>query len=867
MTALRKPVGMTVAEAEEFFTRCNVVVTTADIAGDCSDEVALRIASLCSHLFVDEAHHVRAPTWERVRDSFTGKAVLQFTATPYRGDRKLVDGKVVYNYPLRKAQEEQYFRPIRFLPVEEYNEDLGDGRIAAAAVAQLDADLKAGHDHLLMARCSGIAKAADLHKLYLRIAARHRPVLAHSKLNAKAKEAAVAGLRSRASRIVVCVDMFGEGFDLPELKVAALHDVHKSLAVTLQFTGRFTRTKANVGDATVVANTANVEVQEALQALYGEEPDWNLLLRDLSEGATAGHGHRSEFARGFTERPDRIPLQNVFPKMSTVVYQTVCPVWRPDRATAAVKNLYDKPALNPKARVLMLVTREYEPVPWGEVRGISNTTYHLYLLHWDQDTRLLYIHGSDNDSLHEGLAKAVCGEDVRPLKGERVYRVLHGINRLILMNLGLGHTLSRAVRFTMHVGADIRAGLSEAHAQNKFKTNLFGRGYAGGDKASAGCSAKGRIWSFQVATDIGEWVAWCHGIGQKLQDDTIDVEEIFRGAIIPAPVTVRPAAVPVVIDWAEALLERSEDAVKLESGGLQVPFYEVSLGVTEHEEAGPIRFQVRCEGWPAQTIIYEVCFGAGRVEYVPLGPSEPHLLSGRRRRPLSQYLQEEPPVIRFHDGSFLWYDHFYPAPNGPREAFDRARIEAWTWTGVDLTKESQTQAKLPDSIQRRVIEHLLAASGKDAFDIVFDDDGSGEAADVVAMRIDGERLLVRLYHCKYSAEATPGHRVKDMYEVCGQAQRSVYWKGQAAALLDHLVHRESVRTAKGGLSRFERGDLKTVKFLRKKLRTLTPKFEIHIVQPGLSQAAAETAQLELLAVTELYLKDTFEVALGVIASV
>ncbi|WP_346763412.1 hypothetical protein [Escherichia sp. E4694] len=35
--------------------------------------------------------------------------------------------------------------------------------------------------------------------------------------------------------------MLGEGYDLPNLKIAALHDHHKSLAVTLQFIGRFTR--------------------------------------------------------------------------------------------------------------------------------------------------------------------------------------------------------------------------------------------------------------------------------------------------------------------------------------------------------------------------------------------------------------------------------------------------------------------------------------------------------------------------------------------------------------------------------------------------------------------------------------------------
>ena len=45
--------------------------------------------------------------------------------------------------------------------------------------------------------------------------------------------------------------MLGEGFDLPELKIAAFHDVKKSLPITLQFAGRFTRTSRdnNLGKA------------------------------------------------------------------------------------------------------------------------------------------------------------------------------------------------------------------------------------------------------------------------------------------------------------------------------------------------------------------------------------------------------------------------------------------------------------------------------------------------------------------------------------------------------------------------------------------------------------------------------------------
>lgn len=60
--------------------------------------------------------------------------------------------------------------------------------------------------------------------------------------------------------------------------------------------------------------------------------------------------------------------------------------------------------------------------------------------------------------------------------------------------------------------------------------------------------------------------------------------------------------------------------------------------------------------------------------------------------------------------------------------------------------------------------------------------------------------------------------------------------------------------------------MKTLKLLKKKLRTLRSESEIYIVQPGLSRAAAQTAQLELLAVTEMYLQMTLAISLTVIAS-
>jgi len=78
----------------------------SDSVGLREPSIQTRMAALCTHLFIDEAQHAEAPTWNTFRERFGGKLVLQFTATPFREDSQAVDGKLVYVYPLRKAQPE-----------------------------------------------------------------------------------------------------------------------------------------------------------------------------------------------------------------------------------------------------------------------------------------------------------------------------------------------------------------------------------------------------------------------------------------------------------------------------------------------------------------------------------------------------------------------------------------------------------------------------------------------------------------------------------------------------------------------------------------------------------------------------------------
>jgi superfamily II DNA or RNA helicase len=81
-----------------------------------------------------------------------------------------------------------------------------------------------------MARAANVARAEEVFECY-RPYAEFNPVQIHTGITSKAEREDIrARIISGRSRIVVCVGMLGEGFDLPELKIAAFHDIRKTLS-------------------------------------------------------------------------------------------------------------------------------------------------------------------------------------------------------------------------------------------------------------------------------------------------------------------------------------------------------------------------------------------------------------------------------------------------------------------------------------------------------------------------------------------------------------------------------------------------------------------------------------------------------------
>lgn len=221
-----------------------------------------------------------------------------------------------------------------------------------------------------------------MHAIYSELAEDLKPALIHSKMPASQRRETMTSIQAGASLIIVCVNMLGEGFDLPQLKIAALHDMHKSLAITLQFLGRFVRTGGNdLGSATVIANLADARVDNAIRDLYSEDADWNMVVRTLAEGATQEHIKNVEFFDSFEDIPEEIPLQNILPKMTTVVFRIECASWNPQKASEVISGgkLAAGPSYSQSNNVMWYVTRDDTPVEWGNLRQLRNVNWNLFV--------------------------------------------------------------------------------------------------------------------------------------------------------------------------------------------------------------------------------------------------------------------------------------------------------------------------------------------------------------------------------------------------------------------------------------------------------------------------------------------------------
>lgn len=872
----------TAEELAAFIVQCNVVITTMQIINSAPQDQQDVYVSAFTNVFVDEAHHIVATSWRKFADRFPKNQLIQFTATPFRNDGQRLEGKIIFNYPLKQAQADGYYRTINFLSVREYEDDKADRAIAVRAIEQLRSDLDAGYHHMLMARCESKRRAVEAYEIYQELCPDLNPVVIYSG-HPQYKENYGTILR-RETKVIVCVNMLGEGFDLPELKIAAFHNIRKSLPVTLQFAGRFTRTSrdTNLGNASFVANLADVVVQQELDNLYEEDADWNMLLANANDNRVENQEEYKQLLDGFRNGVNsKIPVSSIYPKLSAVVYKSNSSTWHPDDFLKGIRGYDDLDFtsydVNDAEKLVVAVYAKEQNVEGIHVKDVKTLAWSYLVLFWDVNKNLLYINSSDNGSVFKEIANHVVGEDGRVpvlVKGMDVFRTFHNLKRTKLRNVGLKVYLGKDVRYRMHAGRDVERALSDAELQNSEKAFVVGDGFENGDKTSIGASYKGRIWSLNGAGNVLTFKDWCIEQGEKLTDESIDGNQILTQTLIPMTVHNMPnKAVAFAIDWDSIMWDERENYFIFCLLGVESHLFNTDLVLSSDN---PVQ---------GNSVFFAVTNGTQRVEFkmelfenrqnpnnvyadyriTKLTEGNATISYGRKMINLEEFLYDNAPTIFFADGASLCGTEYIEL-NTPPAIYDRNRIIQWDWQGVNLGEESQGVApnlKIK-SIQYHVIQELMAGD----FDIIYDDDNAGEIADVITMKHLDNKLHIGLYHLKFAQEGMVSNRIGNFYEVCGQAQKSANWKyKEAEELVDHMLRRETKHEGGYECSRIQKGDKETlVKLLKLAKKKIPVEYSIYIVQPGTSKAGASNEILTLLGVTDSYLKDKTGIDLHVITS-
>lgn len=485
----------TTEEAEELATSANIFVATTDILKASDQNAVNALCNRCSHLFVDEAHHISATTWQAVRDRFNGRKVIQFTATPFRNDGNTLGGRIIYNYSMGEAQRAGYFTKINFVPVEEYFDDYGDIAIARKGIEILKRDLADNRDHLMMARVNTRPRAEQVYKLYLELAPELHPIIVHSGYGKSEIQKRLDTLLSRQSKIVICVDMLGEGYDLPNLKVAAIHDHHKSLAITLQFIGRFTRSsyQNNVKEASVVMNIADPDIEGDLQRLYAQGADWDTVLRYLSENRIEREIRLQEIVDALRDKGNlhkQISLWNLKPSYTAMLFKTSCMEWSPEEFDQYLPKFKEYwYSIAEEENILVLLAVQSTPVKWGTYKELSDTNYKLLIAQWDRQRQALFIFSNDYKVFRiEKMAEALCQEKCELMCGEKIFNIFNGMEYPLARNLGASQI--GAISFTQFFGSNVTDGLSQIEKSQSTLSNIACLGYEHGEKVVWGCSQK-----------------------------------------------------------------------------------------------------------------------------------------------------------------------------------------------------------------------------------------------------------------------------------------------------------------------------------------------------------------------------------------
>ena len=742
-------------------------------------------------VIIDEAHHAPAPTWRAILEHLAPKQALLLTATPRRRDGQQLPGVHIFHYPVRQAIAEGIYKPIR--PVIRR---LPPGTTRARADELIATEVlaiasQAEHaSSAILIRASSIGRAEALKSLYDSLG---MPVtVLHSKLRQTVRDAIVTDLKRGQVRAVAVVEMLGEGFDLPRLRIAAYHDKHKSVLPTVQLLGRLVRADPAFPQESVLVTARDIDtypqLQGAARVLYEEDSDWAEILPGLIDDVIAEDRLDREYSRQLVAPPAAISVDSLTPLCREVVYEVdSSDGWKPDFLGAKVPSqlsvgkrirgqsiLYS--AIAPSKMTLVLITTVIERPPWHEQHaGLDTARYNLHLVTWRSARETgqpgLLLVNTDDGSIERALIDIVAvGAQLRPGDPRALQESFDVLPRVSVSSIGVRNTYYSAPgvpKYATFEGSGVDRGLRDVDTAHRALGHAMAQVNVGGGTHSAGiATGKAKYWEARYVS-LRRYEDFVTGFAQRYwYPPTAGTLRLVPSLNRSRRVDQFPTGGVAVIEWNPALVGADWTllGVSLEDVELRYAASSSNRLRIAFEAINPLTGKRIWQG--AQDLRGRV-HDDEKAVMVTRGFTTPV--------PLSELLSDHPPTFFFLDGHTLVGSTIVDSQEY-RGTLPNINETVGDWTGVDLKAESRriaTKRKLGISIHESLESYLTAAPKRRKRRWIICNDGPREIADYLVIEMDDwQHVDLSLWHAKAAAGSAPAVRIDDLQEVVPQAIKS-----------------------------------------------------------------------------------------------
>ncbi|MBK9746632.1 MAG: hypothetical protein IPO91_07585 [Chloroflexi bacterium] len=522
-------------------------------------------------------------------------------------------------------------------------------------------------------------------------------------------------------------------------------------------------------------------------------------------------------------------------------------------APITVDGLHINTQMNERVESARVFVVEFFRSPnWTSSNGIMETFFELVVLFWEEKNRLLFVNSSIGNELYfDRIARCVvanCGLSPVPLF--RLQRVFGTTSNAQFVNVGMRNgTVGNANEaYRMLSGPNAHLAVTRTDSRTHIRGHAFAKGMFDEGITSLGFTDSGKIWSMNRASGVLELLQQFHTLAQRIHSVTTfttnsELDSLAAGDVI----TAIPSDI-VAASWHERFYSVYD--FKLDD----VSLLEWDL-IIDRERATETELPVILS---YNGISYRILYQVSPPHFSTTNSAQPIVLSNNVE--LAPLLNEYP--LKFYTATqslIMGSQVFLLQPSIP--PFDPKKIQVQSWQNVDIEVEKGAESSGKISIHDFICNSLRFHPPS----ILFYDHDSGEIADFITIEQQPKQIKITLYHVKASSKDLAGARVEDLYEICGQAIKSVQWL-KPQFIFDRLLRRENqdatrlIYSAVGTLEAF---------VATYRSNPVPVVFRLVLVQPGISKKKLTRRNpqtdklLEILSSTEDYVRRAGDATLEV----